>query len=175
MGGGTEGCTERVFGLCLLAYVRYTRDKFEIRRGTIYYALALVLFALGLMSKPMLVTWPLVMLLLDFWPLNRVSGVKGRGAFWVVGKLFVEKIPFFVLSATSCGITFMAQRQGGAVVPVQSFPWLFRIEKRWCRMFDISGNYFTRNNLAVVYPSAWLAAGEVRWRALCFVVMHCLC
>jgi tetratricopeptide (TPR) repeat protein len=168
------------FGLlCLQAYVRYTRDKFEIRRGTIYYALALVLFALGLMSKPMLVTWPLVMLLLDFWPLNRVSGVKGRGAFWDFGKLFVEKIPFFVLSAVSCGITFLAQRQGGAVVPVQSFPWLFRIENAVVSYVRYIGKLFYPHNLAVVYPKVpgWpleevLVAGIVFVVAALFVLTN---
>jgi protein O-mannosyl-transferase len=93
----------------------------------------------------MLVTWPLVMLLLDFWPLKRVNGQA-----WV--QLFLEKIPFFVLSAGSCVITFLAQRQGGAVVPVQGFPVLFRIENAAMSYVRYIGKLFYPHNLAIVYP-----------------------
>jgi FOG: TPR repeat len=153
------------FGLlCLLAYVRYAREKFEIRnlkfeanpkfeiRTWTYYALALALFALGLMSKPMLVTWPVVMLLLDFWPLNRMSGGNGRESFRLAGKLFAEKIPFFVLSAASSVITFLAQRQGGAVVPVQSFPWGLRMENALLSYVRYIGKLFYPHDMVVVYP-----------------------
>ena len=78
-----------------------------------YYWLAVFFFALGLMSKPMLVTLPLVMLLLDWWPLGRMSRVEGRGSR--VRSLVLEKIPFFLLSAVSCVVTFIAQQKGGAV------------------------------------------------------------
>src|SRR5262249_22202186 len=66
-----------------------------------WYSLVLVLFALGLMSKPMLVTVPFVLLLLDFWPLRRLS-FSGPA----LGLLLAEKIPFFVLSLFSCIVTF---------------------------------------------------------------------
>jgi tetratricopeptide (TPR) repeat protein len=148
------------FGLlCLMAYVRYAREKSEIRnpkfenqKGHVFYVMALALFALGLMSKPMLVTWPLVMLLLDFWPLNRMSKSDGRETFGYFGKLFVEKIPFFALSAGSSVITFLAQRQGGAVVPVQSFPLLFRMENAVMSYVRYLGKLFYPHNMAVVYP-----------------------
>jgi tetratricopeptide (TPR) repeat protein len=117
----------------------------EIRNKAALYALSLLFFALGLMSKPMLVTWPLVMLLLDFWPLKRVNGQS-----WV--RLCLEKIPFFVLSAGSCVITFLAQRQGGAVVPVQSFPLLFRMENAAMSYVRYIGKLFYPHNLAIVYP-----------------------
>jgi tetratricopeptide (TPR) repeat protein len=76
------------------------------------------------MSKPMLVTLPFLMLLLDWWPLGRVSGVRCRvpGApapasqLLTFSRLILEKIPFFVLSAISCVVTFIAQQKGGAVV-----------------------------------------------------------
>jgi tetratricopeptide (TPR) repeat protein len=147
------------FGLLtLLAYAKYVKWKFEIRNSKLeanpkfetriaifYYCLALAWFALGLMSKPMLVTWPLVMLLLDYWPLRRVDGRA-------LAPLVLEKIPFFVLSAGSCVITFLAQRQGGAVVPMQSFPWLFRMENAAMSYVRYIGKLFYPHNLAVVYP-----------------------
>ena len=61
----------------------------------------MVFFAFGLMSKPMLVTLPFVLLLLDYWPLNRMRNLK-----W----LLLEKIPFFVLAAASCAVTFLSQK-----------------------------------------------------------------
>ena len=111
--------------LCLLAYVRYTR--FAGSRARVAYALALVFFALGLMSKPMLVTWPFVLLLLDIWPLNRLVH------FWLPSastqpdanavsspsvppqELVLEKLPFFLPAFFSCVITSIAQKAGGAM------------------------------------------------------------
>ncbi len=163
------------FGLlCLSAYVKFARAKSEIRnpkRETSpnsgnrskhgYYWLALVLFAFGLMSKPMLVSWPFVMLLLDFWPLGRVSGVEGKGETEVQSGVFlmrslfplvVEKLPFFALTAASCVITFFAQREGGALVPIQGFPWVFRIENAVMSYSRYMGKLVYPHPLAVVYP-----------------------
>ncbi len=79
-----------------------------------FYLLSLLLFAFGLMSKPMLVTLPLVLLLLDYWPLRRFQPATAPRPtnLW---RLVVEKAPFFALSAASCVITLLAQRAGGAV------------------------------------------------------------
>jgi Flp pilus assembly protein TadD len=85
------------------------------------YALTLFFFVLGLMSKPMAVTIPFTLLLLDRWPLKRfsVSGVdcgEGGGVSPVtVSGLLLEKVPFFALSAASCAVTILAQSKGGAV------------------------------------------------------------
>ena len=104
------------------------------------YLLSLVFFALGLMSKPMLVTVPFVLLLLDFWPLQRLQLPALRGskpkvqgsrskvspasrgpqpsATWQTGafsRLLWEKVPFLLLSAASCVVTFVVQQRGGAV------------------------------------------------------------
>jgi Tfp pilus assembly protein PilF len=93
------------------------------------YFLCLFSFALGLMSKPMLVTLPFVMLLLDWWPLRRVSGVRCQVTsipirerhmalnpqLSTLNQLVVEKIPFFALSAVSCLVTFLVQQKGGAL------------------------------------------------------------
>ncbi|HEV2435276.1 MAG TPA: hypothetical protein VG077_04700 [Verrucomicrobiae bacterium] len=87
-----------------------------------HYWLALFFFALGLMSKPMLVTWPFVLLLLDFWPLGRVASDKWRVTrmripvpqLSVLNHLVPEKLPFFALAMASSVITFLAQHASGA-------------------------------------------------------------
>lgn len=92
------------------------------------YLLSLGCLALGLMSKPMLVTWPFVMLLLDYWPLGRFKerGVRGGEPAapaqrrWI--GLLTEKIPFLVLSAAASVVTVWAQKAGGAVVELQALP-----------------------------------------------------
>jgi tetratricopeptide (TPR) repeat protein len=98
------------------AYVRYAGEfKVQSSRFKVFYGLSLLFFALGLMSKPMLVTVPFTLLLLDYWPLGRMK----PGAAW---RLVAEKIPFFALSAALCVVTFLIQQQGGAVQRLQDFP-----------------------------------------------------
>src|SRR5207245_1117924 len=100
------------------------------RRAPIFYLLAVFLFALGLMSKPMLVTLPFVLLLLDYWPLARLQlkinpVVSGSGLSTInypLSTLLLEKLPFFALSAASCVITFLAQQHSGAVADAGNVP-----------------------------------------------------
>ena len=111
--------------LTLLAYGRYARSRLDSqtsspqRRYLItksFYGLTLMCFALGLLSKPMLVTLPFTLLLLDYWPLRRLPAYDLRSPrAWK--PLILEKLPFFALAAASCLMTFMAQR---AVAPVIS-------------------------------------------------------
>jgi tetratricopeptide (TPR) repeat protein len=137
------------FLLTLLAYTVYAKRRDveqnrqkEVGRGkskasdapsplsplpaSMFYVLALVLFALGLMSKPMLVTLPFVLLLLDFWPLRRV-GLPIRNQKSQIKRLLLEKIPFFILSAASCFVTVVAQRHGEAINSLESVPLLNRL------------------------------------------------
>jgi tetratricopeptide (TPR) repeat protein len=101
------------FVLTLAAYVRYVRRPPSIGR----YFLVAGLFALGLMSKPMLVTLPFVLLLLDYWPLGRFSmatssdaaRVGQRSRFAVVRRLMVEKLPLFALALAAAVITYAVQ------------------------------------------------------------------
>jgi Tfp pilus assembly protein PilF len=100
------------FLLTLMAYVRYARLPWSPRR----YALVFFLFAAGLMAKPMLVTLPLVLLLLDYWPLGRWEVRAGEPVFggnsWrIPRRLIMEKIPLLVLAAFSCVITVVAQQE----------------------------------------------------------------
>ena len=84
------------------------------------YWFAVIFFACGLMSKPMLVTWPFVMLLLDWWPLKRICDL--RFTIYDLKPLLLEKIPFFALAAASSVVTFFAQRHGSSVVPLEALP-----------------------------------------------------
>jgi len=129
------------FGLAaLLAYTRYAQGQLkagnqDLKAGFIPsltspasgYFFALIFFALSLMSKPMLVTLPFVMLLLDYWPLQRIPTAKGdRGPALL--RLVREKWPFFVLSAALCAITFLAQRAEGLVNSLEAIPLSDRLE-----------------------------------------------
>jgi tetratricopeptide (TPR) repeat protein len=94
--------------LTMWGYVRYVE-----RPGPMRYCLALGCFALGLMAKPMVVTLPFVLLLLDYWPLGRTSWAKpvvGERAVRPLSVLLKEKLPFLVLSAASCAVTLWAQQ-----------------------------------------------------------------
>jgi Flp pilus assembly protein TadD len=112
------------FLLTLLAYARYV-EEFKIGnfwggKAKWFYGACLILFALGLMSKPMLVTLPVILLLLDFWPLGRIQNSKFKIQNWK--GLILEKLPFFVLSLASGLVTIFAQARGHGVVSVESFP-----------------------------------------------------
>ena len=136
--------------LALLAYARYAGlSKGESPKSKVFYALALVMFACALMSKPMPVTLPFVMLLLDYWPLQRFKVQEGSG--FKVQNLILEKIPFFLLSAASCAVTYISQRTT-AVVSLKGMSLHLRLEN----MLVSYGRYllklFWPENLAVIYP-----------------------
>jgi protein O-mannosyl-transferase len=111
-------------------------------RSKISYGLTLLFFALGLMSKPMLVNLPFVLLLLDYWPLQRFQA--GR-----VAPLLLEKIPFFALAAIASVITFMVQKSGGAVAQL---PLLVRVENALVSYSRYLASLFHPVNLSVFYP-----------------------
>jgi tetratricopeptide (TPR) repeat protein len=94
--------------LALGAYLRYAR-----RPGRGRLALAASLFALGLMSKPMVVTFPLALLLLDWWPLGRLRLSPGRAV--PLRRLALEKVPFVLLAVATAAVTFLTQQSSGAV------------------------------------------------------------
>lgn len=101
--------------LTLLAYTSYVRSE---RLGP--YGLVVFTFALGLMAKPMLVTLPFVLLLLDHWPLSR-----RQRRCWT--SLLVEKTPLFALSVASSVVTLIAQSQGAAMSRFETLPWIYRL------------------------------------------------
>jgi tetratricopeptide (TPR) repeat protein len=95
------------------------KSKVQSPKPGVWYVAALVLFALGLMSKPMLVTVPFVLLLLDYWPLRRLSFPLLHRSTTPPLRLLLEKLPFFALSAASCVVTVIAQQKGGAVAALE--------------------------------------------------------
>ena len=102
--------------LTLLSYLTYTASTHKKRRIT-WLSISMLLFILALISKPMAVTLPLVLLLLDIYPLNRLTypPMKNLPIIW-------EKIPFFILSIFSSVITIMAQHAGGAIGSLERYP-----------------------------------------------------
>jgi tetratricopeptide (TPR) repeat protein len=134
------------FMLTFLAYAHYARAP-SIGR---YLTVAFV-FALGLMSKPMLVTLPFVLLLLDYWPLNRVRGQKsGVGGQENLVMLVVEKIPLIGLSAVSSIVTFLAQKH--AIGWTEELPIWWRINNALLTYVAYIWQMFWPVNLAVFYP-----------------------
>jgi tetratricopeptide (TPR) repeat protein len=123
-----------------------TRITFHASR---WYWLCLLFFALGLMSKPMLVTLPFVLLLLDYWPLQRFTIYDLRFTIW---PLIREKIPFFLLCVASCMVTFAAQKHGGAVRSLTSFPISERIGNALVAYAQYLGKLFWPVDLAIFYP-----------------------
>jgi protein O-mannosyl-transferase len=120
--------------------------------SSIFYLLSLGLFALGLMSKPMLVTLPFVLLLLDYWPLQRFRPSTLNPQPSTPGRLLLEKLPFFFLSAASCAVTFLAQRSGGAVMPAAALPLSERVANALVSYVRYIGKLLWPADLACFYP-----------------------
>jgi tetratricopeptide (TPR) repeat protein len=142
--------------LTLLVYARYA-EKPEWKR----YSMILVCFILGLMAKPMLVTLPFILLLLDYWPLqrfslsgrNRSGGIQDRAGqrkFLILPLL--EKIPLILLSLLSAWVTFYAARSGGAVKTIAAFPLIGRIENAIISYAMYLYKMLWPTDLAIFYP-----------------------
>jgi len=114
------------------------------------YFLALGFFALGLMSKPMLVTLPCVLLLLDFWPLQRFPKLPCQ--MTTLTRLMWEKIPFFLLTLTSATLTFLAQRSGDAVISLARVSLQYRTENAPVAVARYLLKMIWPADLAVIYP-----------------------
>jgi tetratricopeptide (TPR) repeat protein len=120
--------------LALWSYVRWV-EKPSLRR----YLLVALAFGLGLMAKPMVITLPLVLVLLDVWPLSR-------------GPRWREKIPLFAMSAACGAITLLVQQASGAVRTSEQFPWLLRVENAAVSCVVYLIKWFWPSRLAVFYP-----------------------
>jgi len=110
-----------------------------------FYWLAFCFLACGLMSKAMLVTLPCVMLLLDFWPLQRLNRAN-------LQRLVIEKIPFFLLVAASSVVTFLVQRSGNAVMSLTSFPMDARMGNAFVSYARYLMKIFYPVRLVAIYP-----------------------
>ncbi|MCP4345678.1 MAG: tetratricopeptide repeat protein [Desulfobacterales bacterium] len=172
--------------LTIRSYVWYTDSQVWYR-----YVITIFLFILGLMSKPMLVTLPFVLLLIDYWPLNRLSIVDCRLSIdkiinrqssiinrqssivshqssivshqssvinhqsSIVNRqlsIFLEKIPFFILVAALCVVTFFVQQGGGALRTLDLIPLDVRIANALVSYAGYLGKMILPHNLAFLYP-----------------------
>jgi tetratricopeptide (TPR) repeat protein len=123
--------------LTIWAYIRYV-EKPKLK----WYLAALVLFILGLMSKPMLVTVPFVLLLLDYWPLERKFSKI----------LIIEKIPFFICSIASGIVTFIVQQRSGATIDIELLGLAARINNAVVAYVMYIIKMIWPSRLAVLYP-----------------------
>ena len=179
-----QGPKSKVAGVAATEHA--TRSTLHAPRSTLpalphppasfFYALSLLLFALGLMSKPMLVTVPFVLLLLDYWPLQRLhfpalpdsrvkvqgSGFKAPASAWSVqpaglgqtapfSRLCWEKVPFLLLGAASCVVTFQVQQSGGSVLDVNNLPVASRLANALMSYVRYLGKMLWPENLAALY------------------------
>jgi len=132
--------------LTMAAYLYYVRKQ-SFRR----YLLVLIIFILGLMAKPMLVTLPFILLLLDYWPLNRVAR-NSELSTDVWRRLIVEKIPLIVLIVISSVITFFVQQSSGATGLMENVPFNSRLANAIVSYITYLGKMFYPVKLAAFYP-----------------------
>jgi tetratricopeptide (TPR) repeat protein len=185
------------FMLTLWAYVKYVGEfKVQGSRFKVYYLLTLVLFALGLMSKAMLVTLPVILLLLDYWPLGRCSKFKVQSPTAALApksgaasqsskselqqggvplsRLLIEKLPLFALSACSAIVASLAQRQGHGLPAAAIYPLALRFENAVVSAATYLWQFFFPVGLAVFYP--FPAHGWEIWRVgLSLIALAFIC
>jgi hypothetical protein len=134
--------------LAMLSYLRYCRKP-----SLVAYAGVAGLMVIGLMCKPMVVTLPLTLLLLDYWPLGRLAGLEAKmGSRAAVTRLVAEKLPLFALSAASAVITLIAQKAGGAVAQTAELPFVARFSNALVSYVAYIIKMIYPMRLAVVYP-----------------------
>jgi protein O-mannosyl-transferase len=143
--------------LTLWAYMAYLHEPRRSRYGTV-----VILFALGLMAKPMLVTLPFVLLLLDYWPFNRFS----LGNWPEIWPLVREKLPLIVIAAASSVVTYFVQKQGGAVRALEALPVSLRLENAAVSYIAYIIKMLWPVRLATFYPMnrslpAWEVLGSL--------------
>lgn len=127
----------------LLSTAAWTRFVRRGSRGA--YAAALLLMALGLLAKPMLVTLPFTLLLLDLWPFRRLGRVPVR-------RLIVEKLPLFALALASIALTLVAQETGSAIQGIEAFSLALRLQTAAVALVGYVVKLAWPVDLAVFYP-----------------------
>jgi protein O-mannosyl-transferase len=139
--------------------------------SSIFYLGSLLCFALGLMSKPMLVTLPFVLLLLDYWPLQRfpIENQKSK-----IKNLLSEKLPFFLLAAVSSAVTYLVQQRAGATAMLGPLPWTLRVENAIVACCRYLAKLFWPLDLSVFYPYRGHWPGSTVWCASASLLGICL-
>jgi tetratricopeptide (TPR) repeat protein len=168
------------FGLLsLIAYTHYVET-----RSRKWYAWTALTLALGLLAKPMLVTWPFVMLLLDYWPLRRLAdatskeyrrGASRREAPTGIASLVREKLPLFLIVAASAVITFVAQSHDRAVRTLADAPVALRLSNALVSYAKYLLLTFWPNDLAVYYPFAGIPAWQIIGAAFLLIGITVFC
>jgi len=174
------------FLLTLWLYAKYVREsgnrksaeaKTEARkaerpgaRRTFYWA-SLLCFALALMSKPMVVTLPCVLLLLDYWPLQRLDSVHPFSATTGLSRLLLEKVPFFLLALIDSLITFSFQKSAGATQVIGQSTWPGRLANALTSYVRYLGDLLWPARLAIIYPHParhyYLSDQWPAWEVIC--------
>jgi tetratricopeptide (TPR) repeat protein len=179
------------FGMiCVYTYARYARsnfaggaagieprvpeERFETRSSksddwvpsAAWYGLTLLMFAFALMSKPMLVTLPCLMLLLDYWPLRRFKAKTNDSALRTFLRLAWEKLPFFALALLSSILTFLLQTQAGAVASIERLRVSSRVANATMAYVSYLEKTFWPDPLAIFYPYRQWALWSVVLAAL---------
>ena len=149
-----------LFFATLLAWIHHLRRP---RPGR--YALDLGLFALALLSKPMAVSLPVVLLLLDLWPLRRLELGPPAETLRRAGRLLLEKAPFVLLAVASSAVTVLAQARGGAISSAEKLPLSERAANAALSYVAYLGKLAWPTDLAVFYPHrAWTTGGLDAWQ-----------
>jgi len=128
--------------LTMWGYIRYVE-----RPGVNRYLLVVLFFILGLMAKPMLVSLPFVLLLLDYWPLKRFQFGQSGG-----GRLVLEKLPLLAFSAASCVATYFVQQSGGLVRSLSTYPLTVRTGNALVSYINYTAKMIWPYNLSMLYP-----------------------
>jgi protein O-mannosyl-transferase len=148
--------------LTLCLYVYYTQ-KPVIKR----YLIVVFVFILALLSKPMVLTLPVIMILLDYWPLKRFECKK---AGWIVWQL-KEKIPFFILSATLVFITFYTP---GSLMDIKSIPFISRLANAPVAFVAYLGKTFWPHDMTIFYPFSEHIPLWQTWGAVILIMIICV-
>jgi len=136
--------------LTMATYIRYARQP---RLGR--YLVVLLVFGLCIMTKPVVVTLPFALLLLDYWPLDRVrwgQPAKTKSSQKSAGWLIAEKIPLLAISAFLGIMTYVAQKQGGIVPTLENMPLDYRVANMFLSYIRYIGKMVWPSGLAVCYP-----------------------
>jgi tetratricopeptide (TPR) repeat protein len=133
--------------LTLLAYTHYIKQP-----GLYRYGLVLLLFILGLMAKPMLVTLPFVLLLLDYWPLGRLQFSQLKGERALAFRLVLEKVPLLVLSLVTIYLSALSLKHGDVLISTAEVPMNLRTANALVSYVIYIGKMIWPQNLAIFYP-----------------------
>ena len=130
--------------LTIWAYLWYAQKSWWRR-----YVMVAVCFAAGLLAKPMLVTLPFALVLLDYWPIGRFGGLNGWRWLW---RAIIDKSPLLVMSAVSCAVTYLAQAKSEALLDIAAAPLSLRFGNAFVSYVVYIGKVFYPAALAALYP-----------------------